>query len=129
MERIIRIEESSFFDKNEWSMYDGYQIITDKQTIKVGISNGQSCCEHWGYLTSEDDLKQFEGAKLLSIEVVDKALDKISVPDCSYGGGAMFVNIETSEGLLQFAAYNEHNGYYGHEAVVISNDLNHSEYL
>ena len=32
----------------------------------------------------------------------------------------MFVNINTSNGALQFAAYNEHNGYYGHEAVVIS---------
>ena len=41
----------------------------------------------------------------------------------------MFVNVETDKGLLQFVAYNEHNGYYGHEACVISKHLNESEYL
>ena len=44
-------------------------------------------------------------------------------------GGAMFVNLETSEGLLQFVAYNAHNGYYGHEAVLVSKQLNHEERL
>ena len=36
----------------------------------------------------------------------------------------MFVNINTSNGLLQFAAYNNHNGYYGHNAYfLIDNNI------
>jgi len=41
----------------------------------------------------------------------------------------MFVDLKTDRGKLQFVAYNEHNGYYGHEAEVICNQLNHSEVL
>ncbi|MEL3959481.1 hypothetical protein NST17_20225 [Caldifermentibacillus hisashii] len=41
----------------------------------------------------------------------------------------MFVDIITSNGTLQFVAYNEHNGYYGHEAKVISTQIEHSEFL
>lgn len=32
----------------------------------------------------------------------------------------MFINVETTNGLLQFVAYNEHNGYYGHEVKLVS---------
>lgn len=35
-------------------------------------------------------------------------------------GSAMFINVETTNGLLQFVAYNEHNGYYGHEVKLVS---------
>jgi hypothetical protein len=50
MEKILRIEETTFkTNEKDWSIYEGFQIITDQQTIKVGISNGQSCCESWGY--------------------------------------------------------------------------------
>lgn len=35
-------------------------------------------------------------------------------------GSAMFINVETTKGLLQFVAYNEHNGYYGHEVKLVS---------
>lgn len=33
---------------------------------------------------------------------------------------AMFINVETTKGLLQFVAYNEHNGYYVHEVKLVS---------
>lgn len=32
-------------------------------------------------------------------------------------GSAMFINVETTRGLLQFAAYNEHNG---HDVLLVS---------
>lgn len=35
-------------------------------------------------------------------------------------GSAMFINVETTKGLLQFVAYNEHNGYYEHEVKLVS---------
>lgn len=130
MERIISIEEKSFNIKNDWDRYDGYIIKTDKQEIKVGISNGQSCCEDWGEFMSEDDLSTFIGSNLISIYVTDNALKSydITINDL-HDGDVMFVNFETSKGVIQFVAYNIHNGYYGHAAIVRSEQLNITETL
>lgn len=125
METILKIEETSFDGK------DGFIITTDEQSIKLGIDNGQSCCENWGYFMSEDDTSDFIGSKLIDIKITDELLkpnDNFDVNDI-YEGGVMFVNLETDKGLLQFVAYNEHNGYYGHEACVISKQRNESDYL
>lgn len=134
-ETIVRIEEASWSKPdNRWCGYDGFTIITDQQTIKVGIANGSSCCENWGHLASQDDLSGFAGAELLNIKITDTALRTYTQEELptqgEYGdGGTMFVDFETSKGVFQIVAYNDHNGYYGHEAVVISRDLNHEEYL
>jgi hypothetical protein len=125
METILKIEETTFDGK------DGFVITTSEQQIKLGIDNGQSCCENWGYFMSEDDTSDFIGAKLIDVKITDTLLkpnDEFDVNDM-YEGDVMFVNVETDKGLLQFVAYNEHNGYYGHEACVISKQLNESEYL
>lgn len=132
MEKILRIEESTFKTSAEsWRSYEGFQIITDIQTIKIGISDSQCCCENFGCIITNDDTEEFIGAKLLSICIVDCALNNKKIEAIEYlgSGGAMFVNLETSNGLLQFVAYNSHNGYYGHEAVLISKELNHKEDL
>lgn len=132
MEKILRIEETNFkTEERSWGSYDGYQIITDLQTIKIGISSGQCCCESFGCLITNDDTKEFIGAELKSLAIVDTALNNKKIEELEYldSGGAMFVNLETSEGLLQFVAYNAHNGYYGHEAVLVSKQLNHAESL
>lgn len=133
MENILRVEEGIFKkDEKDYNTYEGYMVVTDKQTIKIGISTGQSCCENSGYLTTNDTLDEFSGAKLLGIKIVDVALNSKKVEDIISGidsGDTMFVNIETSNGLLQIVAYNQHNGYYGHNAVVISTQLNHEETL
>ncbi len=132
MEKILRIEAATF--ENMGCRYnvtfEGYQIITDKQTIKIGIENGQFCCEDWGFFMSEDDLTDFVNADLISIEVVDTALKveklqefDIECADC------MFVNFNTTKGLLQFVAYNEHNGYYGHDAIIISEQVTNNVVL
>lgn len=42
---------------------------------------------------------------------------------------AMFINVETTRGLLQFAAYNEHNGYYGHDVLLVSKYEEAKRYL
>lgn len=134
MEKILEIKEwSGKLPKNPCGSNDGYQIVTDKQVITVAIDNGQSCCENWGYLMSQDNFEEFIGAELLEIRVVDDALNstvkdilkKSWICECS----CMFVNIETSVGTLQFTAYNEHNGYYGHNAFVISNQVNYETIL
>lgn len=132
MEKILRIEETNFkTDEKGWSNYDGYQIITDQQTIKIGISSGQCCCENFGCIITNDDIKDFIDSSLLGISITDTALNNKKIEEIEYlgEGGAMFVNIETSEGLLQFVAYNSHNGYYGHDAVLVSKQLNYEDCL
>ena len=135
MEKILRIEELNGFkvegDQYEMDEYDGFVIVTDQQTIKIGISNGQSCCESFGCLITNDNTKEFIGAKLLSIAIVDNQLDTKKIEALEYlgEGGAMFVNLETNNGTLQFVAYNAHNGYYGHDAVLVSKQLTESRGL
>ena len=133
MENILKIKETNFtVNRGGWEeCFEGYLIDTDKQTIKLGISTGQSCCENFGYFMSEDNVSEFEGSELVSVEITDTQLKPCSDFDASnmYEGGVMFVNINTSNGLLQFVAYNEHNGYYGHEAIVMSKQLNLEETL
>lgn len=127
-ERIESINEITNFE--DW--YDGYQIVTSEQIIYILISNGQDCCEDWGYCMSHDDIQDFIGQPLLDIKIVDEDKKVISLVYSEsakdpytgeYAGGAIFINLETPIGVLQFAVYNAHNGYYGHEVKVISKQV------
>ena len=122
--KIVKIEDTT------WGRFDGYVLTLEGGSqVKLGINNGQCCCENWGYLISEDDLSEFVGSEYHGVEVVDTKLAHVEMRDI-YEGSCMFVNINTSNGVLQFVAYNEHNGYYGHEAVVIvDGTTTHSETL
>ena len=131
--KIKSIEETSWSELSIWpysASYDGFVVtLEDDKQLKLGISNGQSCCEHWGYIISEDSLSQFVGAEYHGVEVVNEKLATVELNGV-YEGSCMFVNILTSGGVLQFVAYNEHNGYYGHEAVVVEDGTTtHSESL
>ena len=109
----------------------GYEIVTSKQSVKLLINSWQDCCESWGYFLSEDDTQDFIGANFLNLTLTDAALKTYDAYELDNldRGDVLFVNIETSRGLLQFVAYNAHNGYYGHEAVVKCEQLQYSEYL
>ena len=138
----MAIRETTF-GKNPHFGHSGYLIITDKQEIELSISNMQDCCENWGYFMSEDNIDDYIGANLIGIELTDTLLNEASMVKEGfterqggkdmfrwiYEGGIMFVDIKTDRGVLQFVAYNEHNGYYGHEARVKSTFLEHSETL
>lgn len=122
--KIQSIEEiKDYKPESEYWGYDGYAIKTEGDSIYILISNMQSCCESWGYLASDDKFEQYIDAELLKLEVVSEDKAIIDVGDM-YEGGAIFVNVETSLGLLQFAVYNAHNGYYGHTVRIISKELN-----
>jgi hypothetical protein len=129
MEKISYVQEIHDFKPKAdgWYSCDGFEIVTDKQTIRFGISNGQSCCEDWGYLTTNDNLDDFIGAEIREITKTDTALDTKKIADrFEYGfyeGGIIFINIETDKGTLQLAAYNSHNGYYGHSVYMESEQL------
>jgi hypothetical protein len=130
MEIILKIEEIGIKENNPMA---GYAITTDKQVIKLLIDDYQDCCENYGYFMSEDDIQSFVGSELLDIGITDTALNSQKMksndlkdePPYVYEGDIMFVNISTTAGMLQFVAYNEHNGYYGHDAKVISEQLNY----
>ncbi|HPY89004.1 MAG TPA: hypothetical protein PLG34_13595 [Spirochaetota bacterium] len=100
--------------------YDGYKIETDKNTHYVLIENGQSCCESWGYITSNDNLDDYIGKILKEIVLTDTALDKKKVEDLYCEDNQIqFVDFKFTDGeVLQLAVYNSHNGYYGHSIVV-----------
>ena len=115
----IKTIENFKLTKNNWQLMDGYKISTDCTKILVLISNGQSCCENWGYMSSDDDLSQFIGTDLREINLTDTALNKKNVKEFYDAGGVQFVDFVTNKGTFQLAVYNGHNGYYGHSIKVI----------
>lgn len=131
-EKIVRIEEGTFgTGKKLWhgreETMDGFKITTNKQEIFILIDNDQSCCEHWGYISSEDRFDDFIGAKILGINQVGLDLAIKNVKDFDFSSdemSAVFINVETSKGTLQFALYNSHNGYYGHSYRIRSVQFN-----
>lgn len=136
-ETIIAIGEASwaethqgYFGRSPDEEYVGFTVTTDRQTIRLGISAGVMCCEKYGYFMTNDSVSEFIGAKLLDVKVVDTSLKVHPVESDGWNERqTMFVNLETDRGTLQFTAYNEHNGYYGHQAKVSSVQLTHEETL
>lgn len=129
MEQILKIEEIE--EKNGYSNCAGYAITTNRQVVKMLIDNESCCCESWGYFMSEDNPQEFVGSSLINVTKTDTALNTKKVEEVGDldSGGILFVNIETSKGLLQFVAHNAHNGYYGHSAYIISEQLTIEETL
>lgn len=122
---IQNIEEVYDVKGTGWSNKDGYRVETDKHTFHVLIGNSQSCCESWGYFSSEDDLNDFIGAELYEINLTDTALNKKKVEESGYyndSGGIQFVDFSTDIGTFQLAVYNSHNGYYGHDISVLKDE-------
>jgi len=122
IEEIDNYEHESFIGSME-----GYEVKTNEQTIFVLIRNEQSCCESFGYLSSFEDKSDFIGAKLIKVDLVDKALNKKMWSEEKQHsldeGDIVFVNFETDKGTFQLAVYNAHNGYYGHSVLVKSEKI------
>jgi hypothetical protein len=103
--------------------YDGYRVITDTHEIVCYIDNYHQCSEEFGYILTEDEISQFIGSKLLKCEHVDTDCNKeqliniVNFNDYDECIDTMFIDFVTSNGLLQFVAYNAHNGYYGHKVM------------
>lgn len=134
MKEIIKSIEYFQPFEGEYKGMEGYKIVTDKQEILILINNSQQCCEEWGYeacsekgiLETQDDLDDYIGAEILDIEIVDTEKDIYkNLTDRVYrfySSNAEFVNVKTSKGKLQFAVYNAHNGYYGHNIYIKFNN-------
>ena len=112
---IQNIKEDTIVDKSRgWrESYEGLIIETDKGSIKLVISDSQSCCEQWGALFFEtpDDISQFIGAEISQIQDIDIKREEFIDNETQ-------LRITTDRGNIQYAIYNEHNGYYSHGTIL-----------
>jgi hypothetical protein len=122
MSKILSIDEYKTWNADGYpDKWEGIAVTTATHTWFVRIEAGQSCCETFGsvYLNDEDSY-YFVGSDLIDVEVVDMALNtkKLAEHEITDYAETMFVNFTTSKGIMQLVVYNEHNGYYGHDAQV-----------
>ena len=117
MNKIIKIEEGVF--KHKQSEYEGYVITTEKSVYNLGIDSDGQCCESWGYLSSNDNLEEFIGAEILSVKLTDNELFTVDALPKIYEGDMTFFTVDTDQGSFQIVAYNEHNGYYSHDVLIV----------
>ena len=101
---------------SEMEIKDNELIIgfTDGKKIKI-FDNGQSCCES-RYMSTDDDLKYYVGAKLTGGELADGPEATGEYGECHE---QQFLKIETSKGVFTIVNHNEHNGYYGGFSVEV----------
>ena len=113
--KIVHID-SNYTMKRGYSYLVGLCIKTDKGDIKLVIDDSKNCCEDFGalYLETPDDEEKFIGATILKIE--DVCIGLAANPD-PYMGDEIQLKVTTSKGVLQFAVYNFHNGYYSHAVI------------
>lgn len=72
--------------------------------------DGQDCCER-RYITCDDNVSGFDGARLVAIEARDVGPEQPPGDDAAHD--VVFVVIETDRGAVTLCTHNEHNGYYG----------------
>lgn len=108
-------------DNGYYGGYDGYKVTTTDNVYYILISNGQSCCEDWGYFDTNDNSQDFIGATLVEIKFDGERLSPMEEDVYEEEYWAQFVDFRTTEGVFQLAVYNNHNGYYGHGIYVLKN--------
>lgn len=128
MAKIVSIEEVKFETSDKYEKHSGFCVkLSNGEEVRLWLDMFPGCCESFGYFLSEDNFSDYIGAELFSVERVNKALSTLKVEyqkeissDALDYGDVMFVNLNTSNGVLQFVAYNQHNGYYGHSAGYVT---------
>lgn len=110
--RILDINPG-YREKYTHYIMEGLYINTDKGVIKILIDNLLQYEEDAGalFLETPDDISKFVGAKILKIEDVCIGLTAREHHEC---GDESQLKIVTNKGVLQYAVYNVHNGYYSH---------------
>lgn len=132
---IKKVEDVVLKGKNY--KFDGYRLdLSGFISIYLLIENGQSCCEDYGYISTNDNLQEFVGATILKIELSSE-LQLVDLTEIKKVAGmaeysefyAEFITIYTSRGSFQLAVYNAHNGYYGHQVCCVLKNESHIDYI
>lgn len=93
-------------------------VVVDDSVMSIAFSDGstlrlrdegQSCCES-RYMTCDDDLSSFVGARIRNIELADGPEETGEYGECHE---VQFIRVDTTAGTIVVASHNEHNGYYG----------------
>lgn len=94
-------------------------IVLVDGAVLAFSDNGQDCCEH-RYMTCDDDLDGWTGAKLIAARI--RRVDNAEATDNSHDDvhEIQFLRIATDRGDIVVCTHNEHNGYYGGFNVVMA---------
>lgn len=115
--------DNRYVDKFNEPM-EGYQIITDKGTILMLMSDKVNCCESWGIeFTRLVDPVSLIGSTIYNIKLSTSTLKDTSFNESGpYSGrrlpGDYTVEIYTDKGLVSLRGWCKHNGYYPHRLYV-----------
>jgi hypothetical protein len=95
-------------------------LITFTDDTQICISDtGQDCCES-RYLTCDDDVQSFTGARFLGYDVLAAPTP---TEHGEYGDEyheVQFLHVRTDKGSLTCETHNEHNGYYGGISITVA---------
>lgn len=121
--KVVLVDDYFQVDRDD---FVGVRIVLeDNSEIRFGIANYPQCCEDFGFIEASefDDYDKFIGAKVLEVACIrDPKAHFKEIVDLEKDKGFMcldteFINIKTTKGVMNFAVYNYHNGYYGHDVV------------
>ncbi len=119
---ILEINEvKDYCDTNPYTKYDGFEIKTSQQTVKLLVENVQSCCEDFNTIISPKvSFYSFVGSEIINVKYSNKKDFEEFPSMIRNDSDTQYVTIEimTSNGPFYLIGYNHHNGYYSHECIV-----------
>lgn len=126
IKNIEEVENVSAIGKSD-EKYNGVKVTTtDDREYWILIDNEQQCCEDWGYIYLNDDPEEFVGKQIICIQTtyeadgIHKAQLEVKTDVSVECADVMFVDFVMEDAtVLQFAVYNEHNGFYGHDILFV----------
>jgi hypothetical protein len=112
---ILSIYSDYVLKLSKYNTLEGLKIVTDKGDIILVMDQYSQCCENFGadFLETPDDITKYIGAKLVSVEDTNDYV----LNDSAYSNETQ-LKITTTKGVLQYAVYNEHYGYYSHSTFL-----------
>jgi hypothetical protein len=125
---IQSIDGDYSYQQSKHTPLEGLHIQTDKGSIILAIDMEGQCCEAFGalFLETPDNTSHFIGATILNI--TDLEVDNTET-HYSEEANETQLQITTTKGVLQYAVYNSHNGYYSHATFLQVIDYTENGYL
>ena len=87
---------------------EALHFVFEDGTKLMLFDDGQSCCES-RYMSTDDKLDEYVGAKLLGAEIKEAP----GIPMEYEEHDVEFLEVQTDKGVFTMSSHNEHNGYYG----------------